>query len=82
LACSILVAAVPVVYAHPLDKKDEPYVNLAIAASAELIVSRDRRHMLSLTDRSQPHGIDFTNRFPSLGIVTPEQLLERLQRER
>jgi len=79
LACTSLIASVPIACSHPLDKKDEPYVNLALAASADYVVSRDQRHMLVLMDRSKPHGLDFTNRFPKLAVITPETLLELLR---
>ena len=40
---------VPAIYAHPIDPDDSAYVNLALAAKAPLIVSRDR-HLLGLND--------------------------------
>jgi putative PIN family toxin of toxin-antitoxin system len=79
LASASLIQVVPNVYAHPLDKKDEPYIDLAIAVSAEMIVSRDQRHMLSLMDQSTPYGSDFAKRFPSLKIISPEALLTLLR---
>ena len=36
------IAAVPQVYTNPFDADDSHYVNLAVAASATLITSRDR----------------------------------------
>jgi putative PIN family toxin of toxin-antitoxin system len=82
LVAGVLVQDVPQVYRHPLDEKDEPYINLALAAGAQMIVTRDKRHMLSLMDSSTAHGSEFVQRFPQLQIVTPEQLLQRLQQSR
>jgi putative PIN family toxin of toxin-antitoxin system len=78
LTCSTLITNVARAYAHPLDPKDEPYINLAVAASAELIITRDQRHMLRLMDHSDSHGADFSRRFPGIQIITPEMLLDRL----
>ena len=32
----------PSVFAYPRDPKDEPYVNLAVAAAADYVVTRDK----------------------------------------
>jgi putative PIN family toxin of toxin-antitoxin system len=81
LGCATLIDPVPPIYSHPLDPKDSPYVNLAIAANADLIVTRDRRHMLSLMDSSRAEGADFIARFPQIRIVAPERLIEMLQQQ-
>jgi putative PIN family toxin of toxin-antitoxin system len=73
-----MISDVPEVFQHPIDPDDSHYVNLALAASAALISSRDH-HLLNLMDESQPLGRDFRNRFPQLEIVRPEELLRRVQ---
>jgi uncharacterized protein len=66
------------VYIHPVDSDDSHYVNLALAAGAKLIASRDR-HLLDLMDSAKPHSQDFQLRFPSLRITTPESLIASLR---
>lgn len=72
-----LVDAVPSVFEFPRDPDDAHYVDLAIAASAKLIVSRDK-DLLSLADATSPEGQDFHARFPDLAILTPSELLALL----
>jgi putative PIN family toxin of toxin-antitoxin system len=48
-----LVENPPSVYHHPVDPKDSRYVDLAVASSAKLIVSRDK-HLLN--ERSRETG--------------------------
>jgi putative PIN family toxin of toxin-antitoxin system len=38
---SVFVRAVPKIFSYLRDKDDEPYINLAVAAGAEFIISRD-----------------------------------------
>ena len=68
------LADVPSLYVHPIDPDDSAYVDLALAADARLIVSRDR-HLLGLSDPSKPWADDFRRRFPSLRVVTVEGFL-------
>lgn len=65
---------VPAVYRHPIDPDDSAYVDLAIAANAELIVSRDK-HLLGLRDPTKSWSKEFRDRFPSLRVVTPDEYL-------
>jgi len=73
-----MVGDVPEVYQHPVDADDSHYVNLALAAAATLITSRDH-HLLDLMDQSQPLGRAFRQQFPQLDILRPEELLRRLR---
>ena len=73
-----IVGDVPSVYTHPLDPDDSHYVNLALAAAATLITTRDR-HLLQLMDRLRPESAEFQRRFPNLEIVTPVSLLARIR---
>ncbi|HUO10329.1 MAG TPA: putative toxin-antitoxin system toxin component, PIN family [Phycisphaerae bacterium] len=81
LPSCVVVHQVPHVFDHPIDPDDSPYVDLAIAASAELIVSRDR-HLLGLNDPRKPWSADFRSRFPSLRIIVVEELLHLLKNAR
>jgi putative PIN family toxin of toxin-antitoxin system len=73
-----VVGQVAAVYVHPIDPDDSHYVNLALAAGAKLIASRDR-HLLDLMDSAKPHSREFQARFPSLRITTPESLIASLR---
>ncbi len=53
----------------PRDPKDEPYVNLAVAAAAKYLVTRDC-DLLSLLEDD-----DFRRRFPDLRILEPAAFL-------
>jgi putative PIN family toxin of toxin-antitoxin system len=72
-----MVGDVPHVFEFPRDPKDARYVDLAVAAQAKLIVSRDR-DLLSLGDSATADGRDFKSRFPELQILTPTELLQLL----
>jgi putative PIN family toxin of toxin-antitoxin system len=65
-----MVAEIPAVYELPRDPDDEPYINLAIAASAAFLVSRDK-DLLSLTNDEA-----FCKQFPALSIVEPKAFLD------
>jgi putative PIN family toxin of toxin-antitoxin system len=78
---AVHVTQVPDSYRHPSDPKDSHYVNLALVAAAELIVSRDR-HLLDLCDPGRPAGRDFTARFPQLRILEPTAFLREIESSR
>jgi putative PIN family toxin of toxin-antitoxin system len=78
VALAELIGDVPEVFQHPVDADDSHYVNLALAAGATLITSRDH-HLLALMDQSQPVGRAFREQFPQLDIVRPEELIRRLR---
>ena len=69
---ALIPADVPRVYSYPRDPDDEPYVNLAIAADASYLVSRDR-DLLDLMSCS-----DFRQRFPNLIVLEPVAFLHEL----
>jgi len=62
------------------DPDDEPYLNTAIAAGAEFLVTRDR-DLLDLMDRTTREGRDFQTRFPRLTILNPVEFLKALETE-
>lgn len=68
---------VPRVFELPRDPKDEPYLNLAIAAGVRYLVTRDK-DLLDLMDRSLTDGQAFRTRFPHLLILDPVSFLLRL----
>ncbi len=64
----------PEPFAYQRDLDDAHYVNLAIAANAKLIVSRDR-DLLDLMDLTKPEAAEFQKRFPLLRILNPVAFL-------
>ncbi len=64
----------PKVLSLPRDPKDEKYLNLAIAANAEYLVSRDN-DLLSLMNPDDPAGIAFRTACPTLRILEPAEFL-------
>lgn len=75
---AVLISDVPATYTHPIDPDDSPYINLAIAAQARLIASRDA-HLLNLMDEARAEGKDFRRRFPDIAVVTPGHLLHEIR---
>ncbi len=71
-ARAVMLDDVPKVFPYPRDPKDEPYLNLAIAADARYLVSRDNDLLDLMKDR------DFTARFPTLRVLPPPDLLQDL----
>ena len=77
----VLIPIVPQLWTYPRDPDDALYVNLAVAAGAGAIVSRDR-DLLDLMDPSKPHAADFQSRFPNLKILDPLQFLREMGERR
>jgi putative PIN family toxin of toxin-antitoxin system len=77
LAISECLEDVPTEFHYDGDHDDAHYVNLAIAAHASLIVSRDH-DLLVLGDSATPEGADFRTRYPGIEIIPPVELLTRL----
>lgn len=77
VAHATFVDFVPHVFDFPRDPDDAHYIDLAVAASAKLIVSRDQ-HLLSLRDSLTAEGKELARRFPALEILTPSEALQRL----
>lgn len=66
------VSTVPNRFSLPRDPKDEKYVNLALAANAQLLVSRDN-DLLDLMDDDA-----FRTTYPDLTILDPVAFLQTL----
>jgi uncharacterized protein len=65
---------VPASYALPRDPDDEPYVNLALAANADYLVTWDKDMLDLMRDEN------FRQHYPQLMILNPVALLEALTR--
>jgi predicted nucleic acid-binding protein len=69
----MMVEEIPAAYKLPRDPDDEPYFNLAAAAGAAFLVSRDK-DLLSLMDDQA-----FRKQFPTLAIVDPKAFLDHVR---
>ena len=76
---TVEVATVPRLFPFGRDPKDEPYINLAIAASARYLVSRDN-DILALADVSTPDGERLRRLAPELRILDPVSFLSDIRR--
>ena len=56
---------------------DAHYINLALAADARLIVSRDK-DLLDLMDPAKPEAAEFQGRYPLLRILNPVAFLREI----
>jgi putative PIN family toxin of toxin-antitoxin system len=71
---AFLVDSIPEQFSYPRDPKDEPYVNLALAAGARFLVTWDK-DLLDLMRADLPDGKSFQERFPGLTILDPVAFL-------
>ena len=71
---------VPAAFTLPRDVKDQPYVNLAIAARANYLVTWNERHLTYLMRQDTSEGQDFCRRFPEIKIVDPPTFVSEIQR--
>ena len=78
IARAVSIRDVPRIFEYPRDPKDERYINLALAAQADYLVSRDN-DILDLASSEQPEGRSFRERFPHLRIVDPVAFLRAVQ---
>jgi putative PIN family toxin of toxin-antitoxin system len=76
---SVLVRLVPKEFSYPRDEDDEPYINLAVAAVADFIVSCDR-DLLDLMTGHTDECKEFRQRFRSLRIVEPVEFLKLVEK--
>ncbi|BBO34327.1 hypothetical protein PLANPX_3939 [Lacipirellula parvula] len=68
---------VPSHYHLERDPKDTKYINLAIEAAADWLVSWDK-DLLELSNNESPTGRDFSSKYPQLRIGTGEDFLRHL----
>jgi len=71
---SIRVAEVPRIFSYARDPKDEPYINLALAARADYLVTRDT-DLLDLAEPANPDGRRIRELHPQLLFIDPVRLL-------
>lgn len=69
-----LIDAVPHKFSYSRDPKDEPYINLAAAAKADFIVSRDN-DLLDLMTGITVECKEFRQRFKPLKVINPVEFL-------
>jgi putative PIN family toxin of toxin-antitoxin system len=72
---SVLIRPVPKKFSYPRDEDDEPYINLAVAAVADFIISRDR-DLLDLMTGHTSECKEFRQRFRSLRVIEPAEFLK------
>jgi len=72
-----LVENVPAVFLYPRDPKDEAYLNLAIAAGADYLVSRDK-DLLDLVRPDSPEGRSLLQIAQNLQILDPVTFLRQI----
>lgn len=70
-----VLSGFPEIFSYRRDPDDAHYVNLAIAAGATLIVSRDN-DLLDLMDATTTDGNEFLRRFPDLRVINPVEFLQ------
>lgn len=75
---SVLVRPVPKKFTYPRDEDDEPYINLAVAADADFIISRDR-DLLDLMTGYTDECKEFRQRFRALRVVEPAEFLKFIE---
>jgi putative PIN family toxin of toxin-antitoxin system len=64
-------------FVYERDPEDARYVNLAVAAGADVIVSRDK-DLLDLMNPTNPQGAEFRKRFPNIRILDPVSFLREI----
>jgi putative PIN family toxin of toxin-antitoxin system len=72
------VAGVPETVILARDPKDSMYLNLAIAAGAELVVSRDN-DLLDLMTGTDPDAEAFRAAYPGIAILDPASFLRTVR---
>jgi putative PIN family toxin of toxin-antitoxin system len=77
---AVAIHSPPKVFPLPRDPKDEPLIDLAVAGSAEFIVTWNERHLTYLMKRDTPDGREFCGRYPAIRILSPPELLTELDR--
>jgi putative PIN family toxin of toxin-antitoxin system len=78
---STLIRSVPKKFRYPRDEDDEPYINLAVAAGADFILSRDR-DLLDLMTGHADGCKEFRQRFRPLRVDRPGRISEAAGRRR
>ena len=74
LDMSVLIEDVSNVFQYPRDPKDEKYIDLAVKANANALVTRDN-DLLDLMTGTDLESKQFRQRFRNLKIVKPDEFL-------
>lgn len=69
------LAVVPKRFTYDRDPDDEPYINLAVEADAQYIVSRDK-DLLDLMTGHTKECKEFRQRFRPLKVIEPQEFLK------
>jgi predicted nucleic acid-binding protein len=77
---ALTVPEVPRIFSYGRDPKDEQYINLAIAAGASYLVSRDS-DVLDLANPNDPDGTRLRRHAPRLQILDPVSFLADMRRK-
>jgi putative PIN family toxin of toxin-antitoxin system len=77
---AVRIANPAAVITLPRDPKDEPFIDLAVAGSAQFIVTWNQRHLTYLMRQDTPEGKDFCTRFPAIKILSPIDFMSILTR--
>src|SRR5438034_3779068 len=77
-AKAIPIGNVPEEYRYERDPDDEMYLNLAIVANANYVVSQDR-DLLDLMSASSQVAIEFRRRYPFLRIMKSADFLRQVE---
>jgi putative PIN family toxin of toxin-antitoxin system len=72
---AVIFDPVPNAFSFCRDPKDSMYLNLAIAGSAELVVSRDK-DLLDLMTSTDSESTAFRTAYPNIRIVNPVAFLQ------
>ena len=72
-AQGVVLDEVPEAFRYARDPDDEPYLNLALAAHAQYLVSRDKDLLDLMADSA------FRGQYPGLSVVDPAALLRKLR---
>ena len=75
---STVIGDVPARFTYPRDPKDEPLVNLALAAGARFLVTWDN-DLLDLMKVGDAAGEALTTHAPDLAILTPPEMMRLLR---
>lgn len=75
---AVFVRPIPKVFTYTRDPKDEKYINLAVAADAQYIASRDT-DLLDLMTGHTDECKEFRQRFRPLKVVDPVTLLSLIE---
>lgn len=77
---SVMLKSVSAKFTFPRDPKDEKYINLAIEAKADYLVSRDKDLLDLMTDTSVD-GKEFRQKSRPLKIVEPIEFLQIIENQ-